>query len=75
MILPSYAFYKCSSQVGLIVFFTDDSSAERNALKLCWPREYVFYVLSIYSRYFEDGSPIMGFIFSFDATDTWKQYK
>jgi hypothetical protein len=36
-ILPQYAFYGREPQVGPKVFLTDDSSAERNALELCWP--------------------------------------
>jgi len=34
-ILPPYAFFGHSPQVGSIVFLTDDSSAKRNALELC----------------------------------------
>ena|SRR5437870_1046961 len=34
MILPEYAFIRCGLQVGLMVFFTDDSSAECNSLKM-----------------------------------------
>jgi hypothetical protein len=37
MILSSYAFFGRGPEVGLVVFLTDDSSAERNALKICWP--------------------------------------
>lgn len=37
-ILPSYAFFGRGPQVGPEVFLTDDSSAERNALEICWPR-------------------------------------
>ena len=36
-ILPPYAFYGRGLIIGPIVFLTDDSSAERNALELCWP--------------------------------------
>ena len=36
-ILPSYAFFGCDPQVGLIVFITDDFNAECNVLELCWP--------------------------------------
>ena len=38
MILPSYAFFGCGPEVGPIVFLTNDSSAERNALEICWPK-------------------------------------
>ncbi|PKY19693.1 hypothetical protein RhiirB3_495425 [Rhizophagus irregularis] len=38
-ILPQHAFFGCESQVGPKVFLTDDSSAERNALELCWPED------------------------------------
>jgi hypothetical protein len=36
-ILPKHAFYGCGAQVGPKIFLTDDSSAECNALQLCWP--------------------------------------
>lgn len=36
-ILPPYAFFGRGPQAGPKVFLTDDSSAERNALELCWP--------------------------------------
>jgi len=35
MILLLYAFFRCRPQIGLMVFLTDDLSAERNALELC----------------------------------------
>ena len=37
-ILPPHAFFGRGLQLGLKVFLTDDSSAERNALQICWPR-------------------------------------
>ena len=37
-ILPEYAFFGRGPLVGPVIFLTDDSSAERNALKLCWPQ-------------------------------------
>ena len=37
-ILPPYAFFGRGPQLGPEVFLTDDSSAERNALQICWPR-------------------------------------
>ncbi|GBC07784.1 hypothetical protein RclHR1_07690018 [Rhizophagus clarus] len=37
-ILPEYAFFRRSPLVGLVIFLTDDSSAERKALELCWPK-------------------------------------
>ena len=37
-ILPLYAFYGCGPQTGPILFLTDDSNAERNALELCYPK-------------------------------------
>lgn len=40
-ILPSHAFFGRGPQVGPIVFLTDDSSAERNALEMCWPQGIV----------------------------------
>jgi hypothetical protein len=36
-ILPQNAFFGRGPQVGPKIFITDDSSAERNALELCWP--------------------------------------
>jgi hypothetical protein len=36
-ILPQHAFFGHESQIGPKVFITDDSSAECNALELCWP--------------------------------------
>ncbi|GET50230.1 hypothetical protein GLOIN_2v1764523 [Rhizophagus irregularis DAOM 181602=DAOM 197198] len=36
-ILSQHDFFGRGPQVGPKVFLTDDSSAERNALKLCWP--------------------------------------
>ena len=37
LILPQHAFFGHGPQIGPKVFITDDSSAERNALELCWP--------------------------------------
>lgn len=37
LILPQHAFFGRGPQIGPKVFITDDSSAERNALELCWP--------------------------------------
>ena len=36
-ILPQHAFFGRGPQIGPKVFITDDSSAKRNALELCWP--------------------------------------
>ena len=42
-ILPEYAFYGRGMQ-GPILFLTDDSTAERNALNTCWPQGmYILY--------------------------------
>ena len=53
-ILPPYAFFGRDSQVGPIVFITDDSNAERNALELCWPNSIrllcTFHVLQAFWR-------------------------
>src|SRR6266498_2596365 len=38
-ILPPYAFFGRGSQIGLMVFMTDDSSVECNVLELCWLQE------------------------------------
>ena len=37
-ILPPYAFFGRAPQIGPVIFLTDDSSAERNALEMCWPQ-------------------------------------
>ena len=37
-ILPSCAFFGRGPEVGPMVFLTDDSNAERNALEICWPK-------------------------------------
>ena len=54
-ILPPYAFFGRGLQVGPMVFLTDDSSAERNALELCWPQGnipiFVFFIFSMYFFY------------------------
>ena len=34
-LLPPHAFFERDPQIGLIVFMTDDSSSERNALERC----------------------------------------
>jgi len=43
-ILPQYAFFGRGPQIGPKVFITDDSSAEHNALELCWPEGKDFFV-------------------------------
>ncbi|CAB4439790.1 unnamed protein product [Rhizophagus irregularis] len=72
-ILPSYAFFGRGPQVGPIVFITDDSNAERNALELCWPKGIrllcTFHVMQAFWRWVynpkhhnikkEDRAPIM----------------
>jgi len=54
-ILLPYAFFGCGPQVGLMVFLTDDSSAERNALELYWPQGnipiFIFFIFSMYFFY------------------------
>ena len=49
MILLPHAFYGRGPQKGPVVFLTDDSSAEQNALKLSYPEGvhllYTFHVL------------------------------
>src|SRR3954451_18707570 len=42
-ILPQHAFFGRGPQIGPKVFITDDSSAERNALELCWPEGKDFF--------------------------------
>ena len=57
-ILPLYAFYGRRAQTGLIIFITDDSTAERNALERCWPQEIrllcTFHVLQAFWRWLHD---------------------
>ncbi|CAB4444908.1 unnamed protein product [Rhizophagus irregularis] len=57
-ILPPHAFYGRGAQVGLAVFLTDDSSAERNALELCWPQGIrllcTFHILQAFWRWIHD---------------------
>ncbi|CAB4435667.1 unnamed protein product [Rhizophagus irregularis] len=54
-ILPPCAFYGRGAQVGPAVFLTDDSSAERNALELCWPQGIrllcTFHILQAFWRF------------------------
>jgi len=51
-ILPPYTFFGRDPQVGLMVFITDDSNAERNTLQLCWPNSIsllcIFHVLQAF---------------------------
>ncbi|PKY16521.1 hypothetical protein RhiirB3_428915, partial [Rhizophagus irregularis] len=49
LILPPYAFFWRGSQVGQEVFLMDDSSTERNALEICWPRGYTTKDSSFYA--------------------------
>jgi len=35
------------SQIGPMVFLTDDSSVKRNALELCWPKGNLIYYKNI----------------------------
>jgi hypothetical protein len=57
-ILPSYAFYGRGPQTGPMIFITDDSSAERNALEICWPQGIrllcTFHVLQAFWRWIYD---------------------
>ncbi|CAB5359336.1 unnamed protein product [Rhizophagus irregularis] len=57
-ILPSYSFYEREPEVGLTVFLTDDSNAERNALNLCWPQAIcllcTFHILQAFWRWLYD---------------------
>ena len=54
-ILPSNAFYGRGPQAGPMVILTDDSSAERNALELCWPQSIfllnLLFIFIIYIQY------------------------
>ena len=57
-ILSPHAFFRRGSQIGPMVFMTDDSSAERNALELCWPQGSqllcTFHVLQAFWRWLYD---------------------
>jgi hypothetical protein len=37
-IFPSYALFEHGLEVRPVVFFINNSSTERNALKICWPK-------------------------------------
>ncbi|CAB4429129.1 unnamed protein product [Rhizophagus irregularis] len=54
-ILLQHAFYGRGAQLGPKIFLTDDSSAERNALELCWPESIrllcTFHVLQAFWRW------------------------
>ena len=54
MFYVPYAFYGRRLQMGPVVILTDDSSAERNALELCWPQTVcllcTFHVLQAFWR-------------------------
>ncbi len=47
MILLQNAFYEHDPQVSLIVFLTDNSSAEQNALEFCWPNGNFIYKIKV----------------------------
>ena len=51
-ILPPYAFFGRGPQIGPIVFLTDDSNAEHNALNLCWPIGNIIYKLFFLRLYY-----------------------
>ncbi|GES83311.1 hypothetical protein GLOIN_2v1883854 [Rhizophagus clarus] len=57
-ILPEYAFFGCGPLVGPVICLTDDSSAERKALELCWPKGVrllcTFHVLQAFWRWLHD---------------------
>lgn len=57
-ILPQHAFFGRGPTIGPMVFMTDDSSAERNALELCWPQGIrllcTFHVLQAFWRWLYD---------------------
>ena len=57
-ILPSYSFYGRGPEVGPAVFLTDDSNAERNALKICWPQAIrllcTFHILQAFWKWLYD---------------------
>ncbi|CAG8847485.1 13803_t:CDS:2, partial [Gigaspora margarita] len=55
LILPQHAFFGRGCDVGPQNFLTDDSAAERNALKFCWPQSNLllctFHVLQAFWRW------------------------
>jgi len=51
MILSSNVFYGRELQVGPMIILTDDSSAERNALELCWLQSIVSIKLLFIFKY------------------------
>ena len=57
-IFPSHAFYGREPQLGPMVFLTDDSNTERNALELCWPQGIrllcTFHILQAFWRWLYD---------------------
>src|SRR5688572_9948119 len=57
-ILPPHAFYGRGPQEGPILFLTDDSSAERNALELCYPKTFrllcTFHLLQAFWRWWHN---------------------
>jgi len=57
-ILPPHAFYGRGPQTGPILFLTDDSNAERNALELCYPKAIcllcTFHLLQAFWRWLYD---------------------
>src|SRR5207253_9625584 len=57
-ILPPCAFYRRGPEIGPVVFLTDDSSAERNALEICWPQGIrllcTFHILQAFWRWLFD---------------------
>src|SRR4051812_41036594 len=57
-ILPPHAFFGRGPTIGPMIFMTDDSSAERNALEICWPQEIrllcTFHILQAFWRWLHD---------------------
>lgn len=54
-LLPPYAFFGCGPNIGPLIFLTDDSSAERNALGSSWSQSKkllcIFHVLQAFWRW------------------------
>src|SRR3954470_21626194 len=57
-ILPPHAFFGRDPTIGPMIFMTDDSSAERNALEICWPQGIrllcTFHILQAFWRWLHD---------------------
>ena len=57
-LFPPHAFFGRGSQIGPMVFMTNDSSSERNTLERCWPQGIrllcTFHILQAFWRWLYD---------------------